>query len=66
MIIFREVLIRPGNTQGMFLQKLGEMVDWGYFTKRLIKLFKGQGVVGRPPFDPVLVLKVEVVAYLYK
>ena len=41
-------------------------MDWGYFTKRLIKLYKGQGVVRRPPFDPALVLKVEVIAYLYK
>jgi transposase len=49
-----------------FLRKLREVVDWGYFTKRLIKLYKGQGVVGRPPFDPALVLKVEVIAYLYK
>lgn len=42
------------------------MVDWGYFTERLIKLYKGQGVIGRLPFDPALVLKVEVIAYLYK
>jgi transposase len=49
-----------------FLRKLREVVDWRYFTQRLIKLYKGQGVVGRPPFDPALVLKVEVIAYLYK
>jgi hypothetical protein len=49
-----------------FLRKLRDVVDWGYFTKKLIKLYKGQGVVGRPPFDPALVLKVEVIAYLYK
>jgi IS5 family transposase len=48
-----------------FLRKLQEVVDWGYFTRRLIKIYKGQGVVGRPPFDPALVLKVEMIAYLY-
>ena len=49
-----------------FLRKLREVVNWGYYTKRLIKLYKGQGIVGRPPFDPALVLKVEVIAYLYQ
>jgi len=52
--------------QDHFLRKLRAVVDWGYFTKRLIKLYKGQGVVGRPPFDPAMLLKVEVIAYLYK
>ena len=52
--------------QDHFLRKLRQIVDWEYFTKRLIKLYKGQGVVGRPPFDPAMVLKVEVLAYLYK
>ena len=41
-------------------------MDWGYFTKRLIKLYKGKEVKGRLPFDPALVLKVEVIAHLYK
>ncbi len=48
------------------MRKLREIVDWEYFTKRLIKLYKGQGVVGRPPFDPAMLLKVELIAYLYK
>ena len=52
--------------QDHFLRKLREIVDWGYFTKRLIKLYKGQGVVGRPPFDPAMLLKVELIAYLCK
>lgn len=49
-----------------FLRKLKGVIDWGYFTKRLIQLYKGQGQVGRPPFDPALLLKMEVIAYLYK
>jgi IS5 family transposase len=49
-----------------FLRKLREILDWGYFTKKYIKMYKGQGVVGRPPYDPGMVLKVEVIAYLYK
>ena len=34
--------------------------------QKLIRLYKGGGVVGRPPFDPALVLKMELIAYLYK
>jgi len=63
---FGEYLYDQIVSEDHFLRKLREVVDWGYFTKRLIKLYKGQGVVGRPPFDPALVLKVEVIAYLYK
>ena len=48
-----------------FLRKLRQIIDWDRFTRKLIKLYKGEGVVGRPPFDPALVLKVELVAYLY-
>ena len=35
-------------------------------TKRLIKLYKGGGMYGRPPFDPAIILKMEIIAYLYK
>jgi len=48
-----------------FLRKLRQIIDWDRFTRKLIKLYKGEGVVGRPPFDPALVLKVELIAYLY-
>lgn len=48
-----------------FLRKLRELIDWERYTRKLIRLYKGEGVVGRPPFDPALVLKVELVAYLY-
>ncbi len=48
-----------------FLGKLRALIDWERFTRKLIRLYKGEGVVGRPPFDPALVLKMELVAYLY-
>jgi IS5 family transposase len=52
--------------QDHFLRKLRQVIEWNRFTLKLIKLYKGEGVVGRPPFDPALVLKVELIAYLYK
>jgi IS5 family transposase len=52
--------------QDHFLRKLRQVIEWKRFTRKLIKLYKGEGVVGRPPFDPALVLKMELIAYLYK
>jgi IS5 family transposase len=51
--------------QDHFLRKLNEQIGWKRFTRKLIRLYKGEGIVGRPPFDPALVLKMELVAYLY-
>lgn len=51
--------------QDHFLRKLKREIKWERFTRRLIKLYKGEGLVGRPPFDPALLLKVELIAYLY-
>jgi len=56
-----ELIVPPDH----FLRKLNEVVDWERFTRKLIRLYKGEGVVGRPPFDPALMLKVELIAYLY-
>lgn len=51
--------------QEHFLRKLSQIIDWGRFTRKLIKLYKGEGVVGRPPFDPALMLKIELIAFLF-
>ena len=51
--------------QDHFFRKLRDLIDWSRFTKKLIKLYKGEGVFGRPPFDPGMLLKIELVAYLY-
>src|SRR4030043_1764679 len=63
---FGEYLYDQVVSQGHFLRKLKKSIDWSRFTRKLIKLYKGEGVVGRPPFDPALILKVEMIAYLYK
>lgn len=51
--------------QEHFLRKLKQIIPWERFTKKLIKLYKGGGRYGRPPFEPALILKMEIVAYLY-
>ena len=48
-----------------FLRKLNEVIDWKRYTRKLIRLYKGEGIVGRPPFEPAMVLKMALLAYLY-
>lgn len=40
-----------------FLMKLNQVVKWERLTKRLIRYYRGKGKVGRPPFAPVVLLK---------
>jgi IS5 family transposase len=51
--------------QEHFLRKLKMIIPWERFTNKLIKLYKGGGMYGRPPFEPAQLLKVEMIAYLY-
>jgi transposase len=48
-----------------FLRQLKQRIDWQRFTRRLIKLYKGEGLAGRPPFDPAQLLRMELIGYLY-
>lgn len=51
--------------KGHFFRQLQGVVDWSRFTERLISLYKGGGEYGRAPYDPVVMLKMLLVAYLY-
>jgi IS5 family transposase len=62
---FGEYLYDQIVPQSHFLRQLNKIIDWERFTRRLLKLYKGGGMVGRPPFDPAMVLKMELIAYLY-
>jgi len=63
---FGEYLYDQIVPQSHFLRQLNQIIDWERFIRRLIKLYKGGGVVGRPPFNPAMVLKMELIAYLYQ
>ena len=63
--LFCDYLYDHIETKDHFLRKLKEIIPWERFTQRLIVLYKGGGRYGRPPFDPALVLKMEMIAYLY-
>ena len=48
-----------------FLRKLGEVIPWQRFTYKLVKYYRGRAKEGRPPYDPAVLLKMLLVAYLY-
>lgn len=48
-----------------FLRKLDELVPWERFTRKLIQCYRGKARQGRPPYDPAVLLKMLLVAYLY-
>ena len=48
-----------------FLVQLRAIVPWERFTDKLIKCYKGGARLGRPPYDPVVVLKMLLLSYLY-
>jgi len=48
-----------------FLRLLRELMPWERYSRRLIKYYRGKGVVGRPPIKPAMVLKMLLLSYLY-
>ena len=40
-----------------FLRQLERVVNWSKFTEQLIELYDGRAEVGRPPYEPVVLLK---------
>ena len=62
---FGEYLYDRVVPEDHFLRKLKALIDWDRFTQKLIELYKGEGVVGRPPFDPAQLLRIMLIAYLY-
>jgi IS5 family transposase len=51
--------------KGHFFRKLNELMDWRKYTQKMMRWYKGRAEYGRPPFDPAVLLKMLLVAYLY-
>jgi len=49
-----------------FLVQLNRVIDWDSFTEILLPAYKGLAEEGRPPYPPVTILKMLVIAYLYR
>ena len=48
-----------------FLRRLEDVVEWEMFTGKLIRLYRGRAKRGRPPYNPVVILKMLLLSYLY-
>ena len=48
-----------------FLREMERVVNWSVFSERLVGLYRGRGRVGRPPYEPAVILKMLVLSYLY-
>ena len=59
-LVYREVI-----PQDHFLVKLKELVPWERFTEQLIRYYRGGAEVGRPPYNPSVILRMLLVSYLY-
>jgi len=51
--------------EGHFFRTLNRIIPWERFTKKLVQYYRGRARVGRAPYDPALLLKMLLVAYLY-
>jgi IS5 family transposase len=49
-----------------FLVQLNQVIDWDSFTDILLPAYKGLAEAGRPPYPPVVILKMLVITYLYR
>jgi len=48
-----------------FLRQLEGLVDWEVFADKLVNLYRGKARVGRPPYNPSVILKMLLLSYLY-
>ena len=48
-----------------FLVKLKQVIDWDSFTDVLLPAYQGLAERGRPPYAPVVILKMLILAHLY-
>ena len=51
--------------QDHLLRRLEEMVPRGLFTDQLVQFYAGGAMYGRPPYEPAVILKMLLIAYLY-
>ncbi len=52
--------------KGHFLRQLDAVIPWQEYGRQLLQCYKGAGEYGRPPWEPVLMLKVLLLAELYQ
>ena len=49
-----------------FLVRLNQLIDWEQFVPILLPAYEGLAEEGRPPYSPIVLLKMLLITYLYK
>jgi IS5 family transposase len=62
---FGEFLYQQVIPQDHFLLQLKQVVPWQRFTYKLVKYYRGRAKLGRPPYNPAVMLKMLLLSYLY-
>ena len=62
---FGELIYERVVPQDHFLRRLSEVVDWGHWSRRLARYYQGGAEYGPIPYEPALLLKMLLIAYLY-
>jgi IS5 family transposase len=62
---FGEYLYDRTVPNSHFLRQLEGLVDWEVYAEKLVRLYRGRAEVGRPPYNPSVILKMLLLAYLY-
>jgi len=57
---FGDFLYSQVVSENHFLRQLRRVIPWERYTKKLIRLYKGGRVFGRPPYNPALLLRMEL------
>ncbi len=48
-----------------FLREIERVIDWSAFTEQLVRLHRGKGQIGRPPYNPAVMLRMLAMPHLY-
>lgn len=62
---FGEIVYQRVVPQDHFLRRLNEVIPWRKFTAKLVRYYKGGAEYGPPPYEPVVLLKMLLLSYLY-
>ena len=64
---FGDMLYQPllKRNPNHFLIALNNLYDWDSYSGKLLMLYKGKGIAGRPPYEPVLIYKLLFISYLF-
>jgi IS5 family transposase len=62
---FGDFLYAQVPMEDHFLVHLKRVVPWKRFTHKLVRYYRGRAKLGRPPYDPAVMLKMLLLSYLY-